>query len=112
MMTGVGNLVGTALGSLQLSSMLPLFFSDSQALFSLAALILIITVSLCCYYVRETPVEPLSRSQSFARRFHSEQGIVKLLANAPRPFWRVFIVQLFTWYGFFTVFVYASVWVR
>ncbi|GJD12734.1 Sucrose transport protein SUC2 [Galdieria sulphuraria] len=111
MMTGVGNLVGTAMGSLQLSFMLPFFVSDSQALFSLAAVILIITVSLCCYYVHETPVGVLSRSESFAQRFHSDQGILKLLVNAPRPFWRVFIVQLFTWYGFFTVFVYASVWV-
>ncbi|GJQ14707.1 hypothetical protein GpartN1_g6998.t1 [Galdieria partita] len=111
MMTGVGNLVGTAMGSLQLSFLLPFFVSDSQALFSLAAIILIITVSLCCYYVHETPVGVLSRSESFAQRFHSEQGILKLLVNAPRPFWRVFVVQLFTWYGFFTIFVYASVWV-
>jgi solute carrier family 45 protein 1/2/4 len=111
MMTGIGNLVGTGMGSLQLSSIFPFFVSDSQALFTLAALILIITIVLCCYYVRETPIGAMSRSESFAQRFRSDQGIVKLLVNAPRPFWRVFIVQLFTWYGFFTVFVYASVWV-
>jgi len=111
-MTGIGNLVGTGMGSLQLSSIFPFFVSDSQALFTLAALILIITIVLCCYYVRETPIGAMSRSESFAQRFRSDQGIFKLLVNAPRPFWRVFIVQLFTWYGFFTVFVYASVWVR
>eukprot|EP00871_Galdieria_phlegrea_P001527 jgi/Galph1/2375/GphlegSOOS_G1073.1 len=111
MMTGVGNLAGTGMGSFELSSFLPFFTSDTQALFSLAAIILIITVALCCFYTQETPMNVLSRSESFAQRFHPDESIYQLLLRAPRPFWRVFIVQLFTWYGFFTIFVYASVWV-
>lgn len=37
--------------------------------------------------------------------------IFTLLIRAPRPFWRVFAVQCFTWTGFFSIFVYATVWV-
>jgi len=33
------------------------------------------------------------------------------LLGAPRPFWRVFAVQLFTWFGFFTLFVFVNTWV-
>lgn len=40
----------------------------------------------------------------------SESMLTMLLA-APRPFWRVFVVQLFTWFGFFTLFVFVNTWV-
>lgn len=33
------------------------------------------------------------------------------LRNVPRPFWQVFAVQLCTWCGFFTLFVYVNTWV-
>jgi hypothetical protein len=37
--------------------------------------------------------------------------MIRLLRNAPRPFWRVFCVQLFTWFGFFSLFVFVNAWV-
>eukprot|EP00170_Pyropia_yezoensis_P005228 contig_21318_g5242 len=37
--------------------------------------------------------------------------MLSMLGEAPRPFWRIFMVQLFTWYGFFTLFVFINTWV-
>lgn len=37
--------------------------------------------------------------------------MLDMLANVPAPFWDVFCVQLCTWCGFFTLFVYLNTWV-
>ncbi|GAB0489154.1 hypothetical protein MMPV_000370 [Pyropia vietnamensis] len=39
------------------------------------------------------------------------ESMLTMLLAAPRPFWRVFAVQLFTWIGFFTLFVFVNTWV-
>lgn len=195
--TGMGNLVGSLLASLELSKLLPFFSSDTQALFFIAALVLVTTVTLCVCSVTETPLEPdldvllapTEEEDALARALatpaSAESGIAlstsnptirtsrglglarvrsspsmwslgiedwsprtrargaigggapaptsgaagitqtvrdtitetqgswayKLLAEAPRPFWRVFVVQLFTWFGFFSLFVFVNAWV-
>jgi hypothetical protein len=230
--TGLGNLAGSLLASRKLSDMMPVFSNDTQALFSIAALFLFITVSLCVVNVREVPLAatparvpvavecsaPLTQPPSaptradsteivlFERqpdtlrrgerraartgesgpegsppppppppaprpastasfvqaspsagtwspgvddwaagvpRGHGDTGSVggsraallsrsvrsavrrsrarlaaggrpwvfSMLCNAPRPFWRVFAVQLFTWFGFFSLFVFVNAWV-
>ena len=38
-------------------------------------------------------------------------SLVTTLKGIPRPFWQVFAVQLCTWVGFFTLFVYVNTWV-
>jgi len=109
---GLGNLIGSFMGAEALSKLFPFFESDLQALFFIAALLLCTTVALCCLVIHEKPLDPLSRSQSDEAMVQEEDlAIRKLLRTAPRPFWQVFVVQCFTWYGFFTLFVYASVWV-
>ncbi|PXF44333.1 Sucrose transport protein SUC2 [Gracilariopsis chorda] len=39
------------------------------------------------------------------------RGAIQALQQIPRPFWQVFLVQLCTWCGFFTLFVYVNTWV-
>lgn len=46
-----------------------------------------------------------------ARSGDGSESMVTMLLAAPRPFWRVFVVQLFTWFGFFTLFVFVNTWV-
>eukprot|EP00183_Erythrolobus_madagascarensis_P003228 CAMPEP_0185850980 /NCGR_PEP_ID=MMETSP1354-20130828/4894_1 /TAXON_ID=708628 /ORGANISM="Erythrolobus madagascarensis, Strain CCMP3276" /LENGTH=533 /DNA_ID=CAMNT_0028551715 /DNA_START=213 /DNA_END=1814 /DNA_ORIENTATION=- len=138
LMVGAGNLLGSWLGSLDLERALhiPLAWriDDTQILFALAAIILCITVALCVTFSVERPHiialpapprTPMTRANgvengsSSVNAPHdeekedgsSEMGVLELLRNAPRPFWSVFTVQAFSWYGFFTIFVYASVWV-
>lgn len=132
--TGVGNLLGGALAALRLSSLLPVFATDAEALFSLAAIILIFTVAVCVLSTSEQPLPPryasvsssyppvhvndsnppgsetslLSSSSTSVRGW---RPIFATLRNIPRPFWQVFIVQLCTWCGFFTLFVYVNAWV-
>jgi MFS/sugar transport protein len=38
-------------------------------------------------------------------------NMIRMLRDVPRPFWRVFCVQLFTWFGFFSLFVFVNAWV-
>mmetsp|Transcript_20443 Transcript_20443/g.50090 ORF Transcript_20443/g.50090 Transcript_20443/m.50090 type:complete len:510 (+) Transcript_20443:158-1687(+) len=111
LMVGLGNLLGSALGAVNLKSLFGTK-SDIQALFALAALILIATVVVCCVSV---PEEPLQRLENDSQAPNDSRGsdltLRMLLRTAPKPFWRVFTVQCFTWYGFFTLFIYATVWV-
>lgn len=55
-----------------------------------------------------------NREPSFVsgwRHRTSTQYGYSMLRDAPRPFWRVFAVQLFTWFGFFSLFVFVNPWV-
>eukprot|EP00172_Hildenbrandia_rubra_P000823 Plantae.Rhodophyta-Hildenbrandia_rubra.ctg14632.p1 GENE.Plantae.Rhodophyta-Hildenbrandia_rubra.ctg14632~~Plantae.Rhodophyta-Hildenbrandia_rubra.ctg14632.p1 ORF type:complete len:509 (+),score=60.41 Plantae.Rhodophyta-Hildenbrandia_rubra.ctg14632:350-1876(+) len=143
--TGVGNLIGSYLSSRKLSALLPIFETDVQVLFFLAAVLLCATVWCACFVVHEVPISRLGTSRTSTSEdallrpaengvtHHDENGwsaeesgsipveiggggvhhdsILSMLRNAPRPFWRVFIVQLFTWLGFFTLFVFVNTWV-
>ena len=125
--SGLGNLFGSLLTAVNLSSFLP-FETDVQALFACAALILIITVSICSFTTKETSladaqyrsitphVEYGSNGSSDtevepAGTNHNSDSFWQALYNVPRPYWRVFCVQLCTWCGFFTLFVYINAWV-
>lgn len=61
---------------------------------------------------RSALLADMARSRSRASLSCSDSPwFVSLLRDAPRPFWRVFIVQLFTWFGFFSLFVFVNAWV-
>lgn len=153
LMTGMGNLVGSLLSSVRLVVIMPWFRTSVQALFTLSAFILLTTVGLCVWYVKEDPIieedeeesGDAATSTSLVNVPGSSYGTISpvvtgstaaspdgaaapaddqeptalvpavsmlsMLGEAPRPFWRIFMVQLFTWYGFFTLFVFINTWV-
>lgn len=110
--TGVGLLFGGLLTSVRLSKVLP-FATDVQALFGLAALILMGTVAFCVLTTEEKSIERGRRYEELDENEIHEDGrsVSVALRNVPRPYWRVFLVQLCTWVGFFTLFVYVNAWV-
>eukprot|EP00178_Gracilaria_changii_P014118 TRINITY_DN4004_c0_g1_i1.p2 TRINITY_DN4004_c0_g1~~TRINITY_DN4004_c0_g1_i1.p2 ORF type:complete len:566 (+),score=85.15 TRINITY_DN4004_c0_g1_i1:154-1851(+) len=136
--TGFGNLLGGILASVRLSTILPFFTRDVEALFTLSALILVLTVAATVLTTHEEPLRPRQRIalpdghvrntslrsvSSFSslvppRLSHAHQtfapgwrGAVQALKQVPRPFWQVFAVQLCTWCGFFSLFVFVNTWV-
>ena len=113
--TGVGNLVGGMLAAVKLSVIVPLFSRDTQALFVAAAIILVITVTASVVATPEIPLISNGYERIDMRveppEAPSWRGFLDSLRGIPRPFWQVFSVQLCTWCGFFTLFVYVNTWV-
>lgn len=132
--TGLGNLLGGLLAAVQLSKILPFFDRDVEALFATSAFILVITVAACVIYTHEerlpyrgythvsshaSTAPPTSSSALLEQQNDQEsssfgsgyRGFMQALRGIPRPFWQVFAVQLCTWCGFFTLFVYINTWV-
>ncbi|CAN8075346.1 unnamed protein product [Agarophyton chilense] len=135
--TGLGNLVGGLLAGMELTTVFPFFDRDVEALFTLAAILLIITVAATVLTTHEqrlrpartvvfpdgtehhVPLPSASNTSLVAQRIsHAHQtfapgwrGAVQALKQVPRPFWQVFAVQICTWCGFFTLFVYLNTWV-
>lgn len=159
--TGLGNLIGGLLTAVDLKSLFPFFSSNVQALFTIAAVVLLVSVLICILSTPEQPIrrprpaspdrdpvlEPLNydgfpqtsdplipdptpettsallqpsisshQSSDSVSAISPRDGtgwpaIKAALRGVPRPFWRVFAVQLCTWCGFFTLFVYVNTWV-
>lgn len=139
--TGLGNFIGGFLTGVALRDYMPWFTTQAQALFSVAVVVLLSTVGICVVVTPETPLRrmydlegedaaaatPLLSSDGEAPRGNqagNEEGeeegediaavggwYLDVLKEVPRPFWRVFAVQLCTWVGFFTLFVYVNSWV-
>lgn len=146
--TGLGNLIGGLLTALNLTAILPIFPTDVQALFTIAALTLVLTVLICVVATPEVPLPPRGYSSigtdgetdglnydgsplrgsantpdsglasslllpaPAAQEPESRwRVLVTTFKGIPRPFWQVFAVQLCTWCGFFTLFVYVNTWV-
>lgn len=124
---GLGNLVGSLLAATRLSAIFPFFPSDAQALFAIAAAILCATVAACVLSTKEIPLirsrgdartplpgssgAPDSGATTLLREERTSARVWRVLKDVPRPFWRVFTAQLFTWCPFFTLFVYVNTWV-
>lgn len=125
--TGLGNLLGSVFTAIGLSHYLPFFEDDVHAVFALAAGVLLVTVAIC---VVSTPEVPLTRREyipvtddHIQDKDENSAGQISLtsetpggsffqaLRKTPRPYWLVFAVQLCTWCGFFTLFVYVNAWV-
>lgn len=128
--TGIGNCSGSLLGSLRLTAYLPFFPGDLQALYTFAAVILIITMTITVVFTKETSLIPRNvsvshssppptttyesvESQSLARPRYSAQSsnLIKAARKAPHPFWPTFTVQCFIWFGWFTLYVFGTSWV-
>lgn len=125
--TGLGNLLGSVFTAVGLSDYIPFFEHDTQAVFAMAAVTLLITVAICVIFTTEVPLPrreyiPVTDDQ-IQDKDETSAGEISLssetpggsffqaLRRAPRPYWLVFAVQLCTWCGFFTLFVYVNAWV-
>ncbi|CDF33858.1 unnamed protein product [Chondrus crispus] len=129
--TGAGNLLGGLLAGASLSKALPVFpacdpakplelesCNDVVAVFTTSAVVLVITVAVCVVATKEVPLRKGARGPATAPgsepgsvRAARRDGLWKAVVNVPRPFWQVFAVQLCTWCGYFTLFVYVNTWV-
>ncbi|KAI0561000.1 Major Facilitator [Gracilaria domingensis] len=125
--TGLGNLLGSVFTAVGLADYLPYFDHDVQAVFALAAFILLFTVAISVCSTKEAPVSlhqyesiaPESTATSENRAAEHVQdssqtpggSFMYALRNLPQPYWRVFTIQLCTWCGFFALFVYVNAWV-
>lgn len=112
--TGIGLLLGGLLTGLELERYVPIFNTHAQALFGFAATILLSTTLLSVISTKEktmtsTPI--LQEEEPLLDGVTTNRNRWERLRNAPKPYWAVFLVQLCTWVGFFTVFVYATSWV-
>ena len=128
--TGLGNLLGGLLSSLPVPSHLP-HVAPVQPVSVSAAVILLFCVCACIFSTPETPYRKRSSKQASTItdtllsvpdpnnsagshttvRLSVRKRLFRSLAALPRPFWRVFCIQLCTWCGFFTLFVYVNTWV-
>jgi len=137
--TGVGNLLGNVLGSIPLSEYVNFISSDICGLYSVGAVIIIVTSCICGYFANErdmlslknyhtshyyltfessqlmeesSPFGEETRNQGqedIGERFGMRQ-IMQILRDAPFPFWKLFLIQCFTWFAWFTEFVFITSW--
>lgn len=118
--TGLGNCFGSLMGSVSLSKWWPIFPDDLQALYTFAAFILLAFMAVTVVFVKEEPLElegyervegdyggvELSRGTE-----GGGTGFFEAATVAPYPFFETFLVQCFSWFGWFTMFVFATSWV-
>lgn len=120
--TGVGNCAGSLLGSLPLSRALVFFPGDLQALYTIAACVLLVTMGITVFCVKETPLgyESLPSSATAAPHYEAVEslemaqhpaGLFAAAAVAPYPFYETFAVQCFSWFAWFALFVFGTSWV-
>lgn len=117
--TGVGNCFGSLFGSVPLSKWLPVFPSDLHALYVIAVVVLLSTTLVTALSVRETPLHAgHARAPSYdtmeegaAPAAQRRVGFFEAGRAAPYPFWTTFLVQCFTWFAWFSMFVFATSWV-
>ncbi|GJQ15783.1 hypothetical protein GpartN1_g7574.t1 [Galdieria partita] len=131
LMTGIGNLLGNGLGSLQLSEYVSFASSDICALYTMGAIMISITSSICVFYAREkdrlSPTaachhrshyltftseenEPMEESNNLDFQREEDGGLKDIISSAPSPFWKLFLIQCFTWFAWFTEFVFMTSW--
>lgn len=120
--TGLGNCSGSLLGSVPLANWLTIFPDDLQALYFVAAVVLMTCMGVTVFSVKEVPLggegyEQLAQAENGyggVERVNAtteQVDFFKAATVAPHPFWETFLVQCFTWFGWFTMFVYATSWV-
>lgn len=106
--TGLGNCLGSLLGSVSLSTYLLVFPHDLAALYTIAVLFLVLTMAVTVVGIKEIPLEysPLRNEQNQQSWSFFKDALV-----APSPFFEAFTTQCFSWFGWFTLFVFGTSWV-
>lgn len=141
--TGIGNFTGSILGSLKLARTFTFFAEDIQALFSITAFVLLLSMSCTVIFTKEVPLlshstfirvptasterssqhtNAMSSYDSLEPDTHLDENnlpvghtwfslFFEAARKAPYPFWRLFIVQCFSWFGWFTMYVFVTSWI-
>lgn len=122
-----GNLVGNTLGGFELTHRVfphGWFSDDGQALFVIGSVIMTVS-TLVCVIAGASSKQFIGREEVLRSDMtYTEDGIDTLeetrnksvpslmvaIQHAPPLFWRVFLIQMCTWYAWFTFFVYGSSW--
>ena len=124
--TAAGTIVGYGLGGARLNGrLLPSgwFATDAQALLVLGAVLVLVSaaVTVAASVSRDRRrtegdvVDALAAAAADAKPSIRQmqqrwREVVATVRAAPHPFWRVFLIQLFSWFAWFALFVYASPW--
>lgn len=123
LMTGLGNLIGSGAGSIELSSYLKGFPDDETALYSLAAIFVSVFMAVTIFVSEEVPLsyEETECAEDYAPIPANNEGkkfgfgtfisFLKDCSNAPSSFAKLFTIQCCTWFGWFTTFVFLTSWV-
>lgn len=133
--SGLGNFFGSLLGSVPLAVWWPVFPDDLQALYTIAAVVVTAFVGITVVFVREEPLPSTgytrvqadgvesSPTSAVSSSYESLEGpdaahegeerisFFKAATIAPYPFFQTFTVQCFAWFGWFTMFIFATSWV-
>ncbi|KAF9019235.1 MFS general substrate transporter [Hymenopellis radicata] len=110
-MTHAGNIVGFGIGFLPLAQfpLLEIFGGTQFRKFCiLCIVILVVTVSITCYY-HEEEERPAAKKESKFREVLD--NIYAAIVNLPKPIRRVCYVQLFAFMGWFPFLFYATTYV-
>lgn len=122
--SGLGNCFGSLLGSFRLSRWFVFFPGDLQGLYTIAVVVLFVTMGITVIFVKETPIgyapvsdgsppvyDSMAQPAAWADSNAQRVGFFEAARTAPYPFFHTFVVQCFTWFSWFTMFVFATSWV-
>lgn len=108
---GIGNLIGGALTAVPWAQLVPAF-TQVQVVFALSALVLLISTFITVVIATEKPYRKSDvKHTSPTAQLPAPTSLFSRLEGIPVPFWNLFAIQLCTWCGFFTLFVYMNFWV-
>uniref|UniRef100_A0A7S3ABJ4 Major facilitator superfamily (MFS) profile domain-containing protein n=2 Tax=Rhodosorus marinus TaxID=101924 RepID=A0A7S3ABJ4_9RHOD len=109
--TSLGNFLGSLMGSLDLKKVFSFFHNDVSAIYTLGAFVLLASAVVCVIFARETPAtaEEIEVIQNSTENGFS--ALRRACAEAPSAYWKIYGINCFTWFAWFTLFIYGTSWV-
>ncbi|KAJ8908687.1 hypothetical protein NDN08_005392 [Rhodosorus marinus] len=109
--TSLGNFLGSLMGSLDLKKVFTFFHNDVSAIYTLGAIVLLATSVVCVVFAKETPAtdEEIEVIQNSTENGFS--ALKRACSEAPSAYWKIYGINCFTWFAWFTLFVYGTSWV-
>lgn len=123
-MTGIGNIIGYVLGSMDLPKALP-YLGNSQfkVLSACASIALVVTVVPACWYIGENDpnsdlsVQKIAQQQKDSAKTRKSKLIqvwtdtIRAISNLSPQTWLICKVQFFAWIGYFPMLFYTTTYV-
>lgn len=123
-MTGIGNIVGYVLGSMDLANAFP-YLGNSQfkVLSACASIALVVTVVPSCWYIGENDpntditIQKIAEEESVNAKTRGSKLVqvwsdtVKAVSNLSPQTWLICKVQFFAWIGYFPMLFYTTTYV-
>mmetsp|Transcript_5405 Transcript_5405/g.16133 ORF Transcript_5405/g.16133 Transcript_5405/m.16133 type:complete len:479 (+) Transcript_5405:159-1595(+) len=111
LMTSLGNFLGSLAGSFNLQTVLPFFHNDVSAIYCFGVLVLFTTTVTCCLVSQEKPATQEDIDAMTTNADGQSTTIMQACMEAPGTYWRVYAINCFTWFAWFTLFIYGTSWV-